>query len=171
MFNSIKAKVIILFSLVMVAFTSMLLITISINERDRVLDLELEKSTEISKLHASILSQEFAQYVAMLQMLSDNPQIQLSDKSTIVRQLQRLMTVGKGNFINAIYVDKDLNLTDVAGNTNKVTHPLFLQGEQWANKAFNITVPVHSRFEKSPIIIVAVPILDAEDKWIGTLGV
>jgi len=171
MFYSIKAKVITIFSLVMIAFTSVLLITISINERDRLLDLELEKSAEISQMHANLLSQEFAQYVSMLQMLSDNPQIQLSDKPTIVRQLQRLMTVGNGNFINAIYVDKDLNLIDVAGNTSKVTHPLFLQGEQWANKEFNITVPIYSRFEKSPIIMVAVPILGAEKKWIGTLGV
>jgi len=171
MFYSIKAKVITVFSVVMVAFTSMLLITISINERDRLLDLELEKSTEISKMHANLLSQEFAQYIAMLHMLSDNPQIQLSDKSTIVRQLQRLMTVGNGNFINAIYVDQDLNLIDVAGNTSKVTHPLFLKGEQWANKEFNITVPIYSRFEENPIIMVAVPILDAGKKWIGTLGV
>ncbi|MFT6141695.1 MAG: hypothetical protein ACJAXN_002930 [Psychromonas sp.] len=54
MFYSIKTKLIIFFSLVMIAFTSMLLIMISINERDRLLDLELEKSTEISKIHARL---------------------------------------------------------------------------------------------------------------------
>jgi hypothetical protein len=54
MFYSIKTKLITFFSLVMIAFTSMLLIMISINERDRLLDLELEKSTEISKIHARL---------------------------------------------------------------------------------------------------------------------
>jgi hypothetical protein len=54
MFYSIKTKLITFFSLVMIAFTSMLLIMISINERDRLLDLELEKSTEISKIHAKL---------------------------------------------------------------------------------------------------------------------
>jgi diguanylate cyclase (GGDEF)-like protein len=171
MFYSIKAKVITLFSLVMIAFTSMLLIIISINERDRLLDLELEKSTEISKMHARLLSQEFAQYIAMLQMLSDNPQIKLNKKSDIVGQLQKLVNVGKGEIINATYVDKNLKLTDARGNNYKVTHPLSLKGDQWANKAFNITVPLYSLFEKKPVIMVAAPIVDAEKKWIGTLGV
>jgi hypothetical protein len=54
MFYSIKTKLITFFSLVMIAFTFMLLIMISINERDRLLDLELEKSTEISKIHARL---------------------------------------------------------------------------------------------------------------------
>ncbi|PKH04087.1 diguanylate cyclase [Psychromonas sp. MB-3u-54] len=171
MFYSIKAKVITLFSFVMIAFTSMLLIVIYINERDHLLDLELEKSTEISKMHARLLGQEFAQYVAMLQMLCDNPQIKLNNKSGIVGQLQKLVNVGKGDFINATYVDKDLNMIDAAGNNHKVTSPLFLQGEQWANKAFNITVPIYSLLEKDPVIMVAIPLVDAEKKWIGTLAV
>lgn len=171
MFESIKAKVMTVFSLVMVAFTFLLLITISINERDHILDLELENSLEMSKMHASLLSQEFTQYVAMLEVLSDNPQLKSGDKSAIVRQLQRLMTVGNGNFINAIYIDKDLNLTDLSGTSNKATNPLFLQGEQWAGKEYNISVPLYSWFEKNPVIVVSVPLLDAQQKWIGTLGV
>ena len=171
MFHSIKAKVITIFSLVMIAFTSVLLITIFINERDRVLDLALENSTKISKMHANLLSQEFARYVVMLKMLSNNPKTKLGDKATIARQLQRLMTMGRGNFINAIYVDKNLNLTDVLGNTNKVTHPSFMRAEQWVGKQYNISVPVITRFEKTPVIMVGVPILDTQNNWMGTLAV
>ncbi|WP_350978713.1 diguanylate cyclase [Shewanella sp. AC34-MNA-CIBAN-0136] len=171
MFHSIKAKVITIFSLVMIAFTSVLLITIFINERDRVLDLALENSTKISKMHANLLSQEFARYVVMLKMLSNNPKTKLGDKATIARQLQRLMTMGRGNFINAIYVDKNLNLTDVLGNTNKVTHSSFIRAEQWVGKEYNISTPVITRFEKAPVIMVGVPILDTQNNWIGTLAV
>jgi hypothetical protein len=163
MFHSIKAKVITIFSLVMIAFTSVLLITIFINERDRVLDLALENSTKISKMHANLLSQEFARYVVMLKMLSNNPKTKLGDKATIARQLQRLMTMGRGNFINAIYVDKNLNLTDVLGNTNKVTHSSFIRAEQWVGKEYNISTPVITRFEKAPVIMVGVPILDTQN--------
>ncbi|WP_351017533.1 diguanylate cyclase [Shewanella sp. AC91-MNA-CIBAN-0169] len=171
MFHSIKAKVITIFSLVMIAFTSVLLITIFINERHRVLDLALENSTKISKMHANLLSQEFARYVVMLKMLSNNPKTKLGDKATIARQLQRLMTMGRGNFINAIYVDKNLNLTDVLGNTNKVTHSSFIRAEQWVGKEYNISTPVITRFEKAPVIMVGVPILDTQNNWIGTLAV
>lgn len=171
MFYSIKVKVITTFSLVMIVFTSLLLLTIFLNERDRLLNLELEKSTEISRMHASILSQEFAQYISMLKMLSDDPKIKLSDTSTVDVALKRLMKVGNGNFVNAIYIDKNFNLFDYKGRTNKVTHPLFLHSEQWANKEYNITVPLHTRFEKDPVIVVAVPILDAEKKWMGTIAV
>tara|TARA_R110000850_G_scaffold71096_1_gene157137 strand:+ start:1174 stop:2820 length:1647 start_codon:yes stop_codon:yes gene_type:complete len=171
MFHSIKAKVITIFSLVMIAFTSVLLLTIFINERDRVLDLALENSTKISKMHANLLSQEFARYVVMLKMLSNNPNTKLGDKPTIARQLKRLMTMGRGNFINAIYVDKNLNLTDVIGNTNKVTHPSFMRAEQWVGKQYNISVPVITRFEKTPVIMVGVPILDTQNNWMGTLAV
>ncbi|XBJ49451.1 diguanylate cyclase [Shewanella sp. H8] len=107
----------------------------------------------------------------MLKMLSNNPQIELGNKLTIARLLQRLMTIGNGNFINAVYVDKDLNLIDALGNTNKVTHPTFLRGQQWQAKEYNITVPLYSRFEKTPVIMVAVPILDEQKTWIGTLAV
>lgn len=171
MFHSIKAKVIITFSLVMIIFTCLLLTTIFINERERVLNLELEKSTEISKMHANLLSEEFAKYIAMLQMVSDNPQIKANDKPFIAKQLQRLMMIGKGNFINAIYVDKNFNFTDVLGRENKVTSPLFVHGEQWLGKEYNITVPIQSKFEKVPVIMVAVPILDDEQKWIGSIAV
>lgn len=171
MFFSIKAKVIITFSLVMVVFTSLLLSTIFTNERERLLDLELEKSTEISKMHAKILSQEFAQYIAMLKMLSDDPKVKSNDKTAIRVALQRLMKVGNGNFINAIYIDKKFTLTDFSGRTNKVTHPLFIHGEQWADKEYNISVPISTKFEKKPVIIVAVPILDREKKWNGTVAV
>ena len=171
MFYSIKAKVIITFSLVMIIFTSLLLFTIYINERDRLLNLELEKSTEISNMHAQIISQEFAQYISMLKMLSDDPKIKSDNKESIHLALQRLMKIGDGNFINAVYIDKKLNLTDFSGNTNKVTHPSFIHGEQWKNKAYNITVPLYTLFEKDPVIIVAVPILEADKKWVGTLAV
>lgn len=171
MFYSIKVKVITTFSLVMIIFTSILLLTIFLNERDRLLSLELEKSTEISRMHASILSQEFVQYISMLKMLSDDPQIKLSDKSAIDIALKRLMKVGNDNFVNAIYIDKNFNLTDAKGNTNKVSHPSFLHGEKWANKEYNITVPLHTRFEKDPVVIVGVPILDVDKKWLGNIAV
>ena len=171
MFHSIKAKVITIFSLAMIIFTCLLLSIVFINERERVLDLELEKSTEISKMHANLLSQEFAQYVAMLQMVSDNPQLKVNDKPFIIKQLQRLMMIGKGSFINAIYVDENFNLTDVLGHENKVTSPLFVHGEQWKDKEYNISVPILTKFEKSPVIMVAVPILNNEKKWLGSIAV
>ena len=171
MFQSIKVKVITIFSLAMMIFTCLLLMIVFINERERVLDLELEKSTEISKMHANLLSQEFAQYVAMLQMVSDNPQLKNNDKPFITQQLKRLMVIGKGNFINAIYVDQNFNLTDVLGHKNKVTNPLFVHGEQWRGKEYNITVLMQSKFQKIPVIMVAVPILNNEQKWMGTLAV
>lgn len=171
MFYSIKGKVVTTFSLVMIIFTSLLLFTTFIKEREHLLDMELEKSTEISKMHANILSQEFAQYIAMLKMLSDDPKIKSNDITAIRVALQRLMKVGDGNFINAIYIDKNFNLNDFSGNTNKVTHPLFIHGERWKNKEYNISVPVSTKFEKKPVIIVAVPILDEDKKWIGTIAV
>lgn len=171
MFYSIKAKVVTIYSVVMIAFTFLLLLTIFINERDDILDLELKNSTTISKMHAQILNQEFSKYVTMLKMLSENAQIKLNDKSVIASSLKRLMEVGDGNFTNAVYVDKNLTLTDVNGVQKKVNHPLFLKGDQWLNKDYNITVPLYTRFQKSPVIMVAVPILDTQNKWKGTLAV
>ena len=171
MFYSIKAKMITLFSLVMICFTALLLVTIFINQRENVLNLELKKSSEISNMHANILSQEFAQYIAMLKMQSDDSQLKKNDPDKIKKILQRLMKVGNRNFVNAIYVDQNLNLVDASGNKNKVTNPLFLKGEEWKNKPYNITVPVNTFFEKKPVIIVAVPVLNDQDKWQGTLAV
>ncbi|WP_031214938.1 sensor domain-containing diguanylate cyclase [Marinomonas profundimaris] len=171
MLKTIKTKIITTYSLVMIAFTSTLLLTTFLTERNRVLDLELEKSIEISRMHAEILGHEFSRYITMLQMVSYNPEIQLRNKDSIDFQLKKLLTLGKGDFINAIYIDQDLMLTDANGNTNKVTHPAFLKAEQWAGKEYNISTPVFSRFEKKPVIIVAVPILNNLEQWTGTIGV
>ena len=171
MFYSIKAKMITLFSLVMISFTALLLVTIFINERENILNLELKKSSEISNMHANLLSQEFTQYIAMLRMQSDDSSLKKNDPDKITQILKRLMKVGNSNFTNAIYVDQNLNLVDALGNKNKVTNPLFLKNEQWQNKSYNITVPINTLFEKKPVIIVAVPVLNEQDKWQGTLAV
>jgi len=171
MFHSIKAKVVTTYSLLMIAFISLLLLAVFVNERDNILKLELENSSEISKMHAALLSKEFAKYVAMLRMLSDDPQIKSNDQAAIIHKLQRLINIGNGDFINAIYVDNELNLTDASGGHHKVDHPLFLRNEQWENKTYNITVPLYSRFTSEPVVIVAVPSLDVNNKWLGTLAV
>ena len=170
MFHSIKAKIIIIYSLVMIVFTSLLLFTIFINERERMIDLELAKSTEISQMHASMLSQDFAKDVAMLTMLSGDFDPIKNDKATIVELLKRLMEVEGNGFINAVYIDKDLTLTDVNGNMMKVEHSTFLQGKQWDGKEYNITNPIISRFEESPVIMITVPIRDIDNNWTGSLA-
>jgi len=172
MFYSIKAKVVTIYSLVMIAFTSLLLLSVFINERDRLLDLALEKSTEISQMHAKLLSQEFTQYVAMLRMISGDFNEKSNNPTVIQSLLHRLMSVGNGSFINAIYVDKDFNLTDINGRTMKEVDPLFLHNiEQLDNNLFNISDPFYSNFEEKPIILVAVPILNKAKEWSGSVAV
>jgi diguanylate cyclase (GGDEF)-like protein len=171
MLKAIKTKIITTYSLVVIAFTSTLLLATFLNERNRVLELELVHSAKISAMHAEMLNQEFSRYIAMLKMLSGNPLVKQGHKQTIDTQLRRLMEVGDGDFINAIYVDKNRTLTDSKGNTNKVTHSSFIQGAQWAGKEYNITAPVLSKFEKDPVIIVAVPILNDQSAWAGTIAV
>jgi diguanylate cyclase (GGDEF)-like protein len=171
MLKTIKTKIITTYSLVMIAFTSTLLLTTFLTERNRVLDLELEKSIEISRMHAEVLGNEFSRYITMLKMVSYNPEIQLRNKDSIEFQLKKLLEVGDGDFVNTIYIDKNLILTDAKGNTNKVTHPAFKKGNDWAGKDFNISMPLFSRFEKMPVIIVAVPILNTLKEWMGTIAV
>ncbi len=170
MLKTIRTKIIITYSLVMVAFISTLLLSTFFNERSRVLDLALEKSTEISKMHAELLNQEFSQYIAMLKVLSDSPQIKSNDLEKIQPQLKRLMEVGSGDFINTVYVDKYKNLMDSNGNKSEVTHPFFLKGDQWIGKEHNITTPLFSKFEEEPVVLVAVPILDSKKEWMGTIA-
>ena len=170
MFHSIKAKIITIYSLVMIAFTSLLLFTIFINERERMIDLELAKSTEISQMHASMLSHDFAKDVAMLTILSDDFDPIKNDKTTIVKLLKRLMGVGGNGFINAVYIDKNLTLTDVNGNVMKAENSTFLSGKQWDGKEYNITNPIITRFEENPVIMVTVPIRDKGNKWAGSLA-
>jgi len=160
-----------IYSLVIVAFVSVLLFIIFLNERELILDLALENSTKISTMHADNLNQEFTKYIAMLKLMSDNPNIKGNNHENIVGELQNLINVGNKQFINAIYVDKEHHLIDATGATYKVDHPLFLQGEQWKHKAYNITVPLKSKFEKEHVIIVAVPIFDENKMWTGTLAV
>ncbi|WP_025564680.1 diguanylate cyclase [Psychromonas sp. SP041] len=171
MFHSIKAKIITIYSLVMIAFTSLLLLTIFLNERHRMLDLELAKSTEISQMHASMLSQDFAKDVSILKVLSDDFKTVSNDKESLVTLLKKLMWVGDGDFINAIYVDKNLDLTDVNGRTMKAIHPMFLRADQWDDKEYYISNPIHSRFAEEPVIIISVPVRDQENKWSGTVAV
>ncbi|RKF22176.1 diguanylate cyclase [Alginatibacterium sediminis] len=169
-FRNIKAKVVVLFSVVMIVFTATLLLTVYVSERDRLLEIELEKSTEISITHAKILNQEISKYITMLKMLSGAPQLKDESPSNIVQHLIRLVDISDGDFINAVYVDSDLNLIDAKGGSTKVTHPLFLKGDQWLNKEFNITVPIMSAFEDAPVIMVVVPIRNLDKNWIGTIA-
>ncbi|WP_409439089.1 diguanylate cyclase [Psychromonas sp. GE-S-Ul-11] len=170
MFHSIKAQIITIYSIVIVAFASLLLLTVYINEKDRMLELELTTSTEISQMHATKLSQEFAQYVAMLKVLSGDFEPVHNDQETIHRLLQRLIKAGGDNFINAIYIDQALNLTDANYNRMKAVHPSLLKGKDWENKEFNVSNPVNTSFETKPVIMVSVPIRNEKNEWSGTIA-
>jgi len=171
MFNSIKAKVITVFSLIMASFTILLLCIFYISERDQLVNLELEKSTEISQLHAQSLSQEFEQYVEILKVMKNTYDLQQADSKIILRSLNQLLKVGEGDFINAAFVDQNFNLTDISGETRKVAHPLFIHGDMRDHKDYNITVPIHASFTNEPVIVVSVPILNEQQKWQGALAV
>ncbi|RBW46406.1 hypothetical protein DS885_08335 [Psychromonas sp. B3M02] len=170
MFHSIKAQIITIYSIVIFAFAALLLFTVYVNEKERMLDLQLETSTKISQMHATKLSQEFAQYVAMLQVLSSDFEPVHNDQETIHRLLQRLIFVGGDNFVNAVYIDQALNLTDANYNRMKAVHPSLLTGKDWDNKEFNITNPIDSSFEGKPVIMVSVPIRNEKNEWSGTIA-
>ncbi|MEG3754054.1 diguanylate cyclase [Psychromonas arctica] len=170
MFHSIKAQIITIYSIVIIAFTSLLLLTVYVNEKDRMLELELTTSTKISQMHATKLSQEFGQYIAMLKVLSGDFKPVHNDQETIHRLLQRLIKAGGDNFVNAIYIDQALNLTDANYNRMKAVHPSLLEGNDWDDKEFNISNPINSSFENKPVIIVSVPIRDNKKQWSGTIA-
>jgi len=170
MFHSIKAQIITIYSIVIIAFTSLLLLTIYVNEKDKVLELELKNSTKISQMHATKLSQDFAQYIGMLKVLSGDFKAVHNDQETIHRLLQRLIEAGGDNFINAIYIDQALNLTDANYNRMKALHPLLLTGKDWDGKEFNISNPINSSFETKPVIMVSVPIRNDKNEWSGTVA-
>lgn len=171
MFYSIRNKIVVLYTILTVAFTSVLLFALYVNEKERVLNLALESSAEISRLHAALLSQEFGQDIALLTMMSEAPHVKAGNVTQIAQDLKRLVAQGKGSFVNAVYVDQTLNLIDAKGFTTKVTHKKFMKGPQWEGKDYNITVPIKSLFEDSLVIMVAVPIRDDIGQWRGTLAV
>ncbi len=171
MFTSIKTKVIAIYSLVIITFTSLLLLITFINQYDDVIELELESSTKLSELHASVLSQEFKQYVSMLQIVSKDSLVKSGNMGVIREKLNSLIEVSNGDFVNAIYVDQTLFLTDAFGKSNQVVNPLFKHGDQWKNQEFNISQPIYSEFEEKPVVMVAVPILNEKGEWTGTIAV
>ena len=59
-------------------------------------------------MHAEVLGNEFSRYITMLKMESYNPEIQLRNKDSIEFQLKKLLEVGDGDFVNTIYIDKNL---------------------------------------------------------------
>ena len=170
MFNSIKPKVIVTCSLVIIAFTSALLIIAVITEKDNIIKLELNDSAKVSELHANLLNQELVQYVSMLQMISADNQVRSGNLSIIKTKLKRLVKVGSGHFINALYIDNKFNMTDIKGYTGRATKTFFTNTDQWKHKAYNISSAVNSKLDHIAVIFVAVPILDKDNRWLGTLA-
>ncbi|MHA2938063.1 sensor domain-containing diguanylate cyclase [Vibrio sp. RC27] len=135
------------------------------------MNLALDSSAEISRLHATLLSHEFTQYVAMLKMVSEEPRIKEGDVDHILEDVKRLVTLGNGDFINAVYLDSDFTLYDAKGNVGKAKYSKILKAKDWEGKEFNITSPLKSIFENELIIMVAVPIRDYSGMWKGSLAV
>ncbi|MDB1125872.1 sensor domain-containing diguanylate cyclase [Vibrio algarum] len=168
--HSIKTKIIFSYSLVTIMFTTLLMVALYTKEKDNVLELALKSSSELASMHANLLSREFSQYISMLKVVSGDIQIKQGDTEHIKSALNRLMSVGDDSFLNAVYVDNALNLIDSKGFTGKISHSAFLTAEQWRGKEFNITSPLKSQFEGELVTMVAVPILDDDNNWQGTLA-
>lgn len=170
MFLSIKAKIVTIYSLVMISFVFLFLLIIFVNEHEEILDLELAHSTKISQMHAKLLNEEMTKYISMLTILATDPEIKLENKPFILNSLSRLMQIGGGQFINAVYIDNKLNIIDFSGRSHNADGSLFSQGAEWLNKKFTIIASLESTFSDNAVIFITVPIWDAENKWMGNLA-
>ncbi|USD66921.1 diguanylate cyclase [Vibrio sp. SCSIO 43136] len=167
---SIRTKLIALFALITSLFVASLLGITYLNERDRVLNIELEHSIALSELHAKLVSREIQGYASLLKAIANDARVAKGEKRYIVSELNKVMELGKGAFHNAIYVDRNYKAIDFQGNAHSIADRNFVKDQRWRTSEYNVTPPHVGRFKGKPVISIGVPLLGKDGSWQGAIS-
>ncbi|WP_231116722.1 hypothetical protein [Vibrio campbellii] len=92
-------------------------------EQQRVFDVALQNSLQVSNLHSDVISQELQRSIASLRTISGHERVRQGDVPFIIEELKWLQSILGQAVINTSFVDQDWNLTDYQGRKTQITQP------------------------------------------------
>ncbi len=170
-FKSVRTKFVVTYSLMTICFVLILFAVLYFKERQRIFNVALENSIQVSNLHSDVISQELQRHIASLQTISGHQRVQEGDIDFIVEELKWLKSMSKQSVINTLFVDKDWNLIDHKSRTIKVERTEFIDDVRWQKEGYHISAPHVGLIVKTPIVALGVPVYDEYNNWTGIVGV
>lgn len=170
-FTSIRTKFVVINSVMTICFVLILFSVLYFKEQQRVFNIALQNSIQISNLHSDVISQELQRNITSLQTISGHERVQQGDVPFIVQELKWLQSILGHAVLNTSFVDSDWNLIDYQGRQTKITRSDIKNDVQWKLAGHHVTKPHIGVVTGEPLIALGVPIFNTSHEWRGIVGV
>lgn len=170
-FTSIRTKFVVINSVMTICFVLILFSVLYFKEQQRVFNIALQNSIQISNLHSDVISQELQRNITSLQTISGHERVQQGDVPFIVQELKWLQSILGHAVLNTSFVDRDWNLIDYQGRQTKITRSDIKNDVQWKLADHHVTKPHIGVVTGEPLIALGVPIFNTSHEWRGIVGV
>ena len=170
-FTSIRTKFVVINSVMTICFVLILFSVLYFKEQQRVFNIALQNSIQISNLHSDVISQELQRNITSLQTISGHERVQQGDVPFIVQELKWLQSILGHAVLNTSFVDRDWNLIDYQGRQTKITRSDIKNDVQWKLAGHHVTKPHIGVVTGEPLIALGVPIFNTSHEWRGIVGV
>lgn len=170
-FTSIRTKFVVINSVMTICFVLILFSVLYFKEQQRVFNIALQNSIQISNLHSDVISQELQRNITSLQTISGHERVQQGDVPFIVQELKWLQSILGHAVLNTSFVDRDWNLIDYQGRQTKITRSDIKNDVQWKLAGHHVTKPHIGVVTGEPLIALGVPIFNTNHEWRGIVGV
>lgn len=169
MFKNIRAKFLVGYSVITIAFTAILMSVVYLTERHQLAELALNNSMVLSGLHADLISSELLARVNVLEAVRAQVVQANGDVDQIVSELDTLMNLAHTRFLHVAYVDDEFNITDYKGVSESARDRPFVNDSRWFTQSYHITPAIIGRYTHIPIVSIGVRITNDDGEWTGTL--
>lgn len=170
-FTSIRTKFVVIYSLMTICFVLILFSVLYFKEQQRVFDVALQNSLQVSNLHSDVISQELQRSIASLRTISGHERVRQGDVPFIIEELKWLQSILGQAVINTSFVDQDWNLTDYQGRKTQITQPDIRDDVQWRLASHHVTKPHIGLVTGEPLIALGVPVFNTQQDWRGIVAV
>lgn len=170
MFNSLRNKFL-ASNLILVMFFIIVSATFFFtNESKHLLELKLNTSIDTSELYSNHISLFLDKHISILESLATIDHMTEGDNDENMALLMNLRDSPRYEFINTILISKFGTFIDPLGVTGDINDRDYFKILKENSPAYIISKPIIGRTTNEAIILLAVPILDENDQFVGAIA-
>jgi diguanylate cyclase (GGDEF)-like protein len=141
-----------------------------LQEKDHLINLAIEKSSDISKLHATSIGDLIQYNATAIGHFAKSDQFINSEKDRILHSIKCLRDEPNSIFLNVSYIDSKGNSASVGNESGNVSDSDYFNILKSKSPSYTISKPFIEETLMHPVIAIAVPIIDSNNKFKGAIS-
>lgn len=140
------------------------------NESEHLLNLKLNTSIDTSELYSNHISLFLNKHISVLQTLANIDHMEELDNGENIDLLSDLRDSESYEFINTIFITRFGTFIDPKGLSGFINDRDYFKTLYQSQPPYVISKPLIGRTTNKPVILIAVPVLNQENEFVGAIA-